>query len=53
MTETMTTIAMDDDVDDTGRDDNANDDDDNAGNDASTITSNKGDNRNRDNGKDA
>ncbi len=55
MTATTMTIAMDDNIDDTGRDDNddnSNHDDD-AGNEASSTTSNEGDNRNRDNGKDA
>ena len=45
---------MDDDVDDTGRDNDADDnDDDDAGNDTSSTTSDEGDKRNRDNGKDA
>ncbi len=48
----MTTIATDNDLDITGRDDNDDDnddDDDNAGNDASSTTSDGVDNRNCDN----
>jgi hypothetical protein len=44
-----TTIATDDDVDVTGRDDNDDDDAGDAGDDASSTTSNGVDNRNRDN----
>jgi hypothetical protein len=40
----MTTIAMDEDVDDTGRDDD-DDDDYDAGDDASSTTNDEGDNR--------
>ncbi len=50
---TTTTIVTDDDVDDTARDDDADDNDDDVGNDASSMMSNEGDNRNHDNGKDA
>jgi hypothetical protein len=46
-----TTIATDDDVDVTGRDDNDDDNDDNAGDDASSTTSDEGNNCNRDNCK--
>jgi hypothetical protein len=49
----MTTIATDNDVDDTGRDDDAAYNNDNTGNDASSTTSDEGDNRNHDNGEDA
>ena len=52
-TGTSTTIATDDDVDNTGQDDDAADDDDDTGDNVSSTTSEKGDNRNRNNGKDA
>ncbi len=52
-TATTRTIATDDDVDDTGQDNDADGNGDSAGDDASSTTSDKGDNRNRDNGEDA
>ena len=39
------TVAMDEDVDDTGQDDDNDDDDDDGGDDASSTTSDEGDNR--------